>query len=143
MLASELPVVFGAKNQLYQAIYNLIHNAIEAMRNTADRARILEVRTDHRNNAITVEVSDTGPAIDPAQLPEIFEAFVTTKPQGMGLGLAICRTIVERHEGQLSVAPGLSPGHYFSHCSALDSDRFQKAGLAASPAMSVMRPRRK
>ena len=112
-LAAELPVVFGAQNQLYQAVYNLVHNGIEAMGSTTDRARILEVRTEHRNNAISIEVSDTGPGIDPARLPDMFEPFVTTKPLGMGLGLAICRIIVERHKGQLSAAPAQPHGTIF------------------------------
>jgi signal transduction histidine kinase len=112
-LATDLPVFFGAPNQLHQAVFNLVHNGIEAMRSTTDRARILEVRTEYRNDAICVEVSDTGPGIDQARLPDIFEAFVTTKPQGMGLGLAICRMIVERHKGQLSAAPAQPHGTIF------------------------------
>lgn len=101
-LTSEPPIVYGVKTQLYQVIYNLIHNAIEAMSSTADRDRVLEVRTEHRGNTIAVEVVDTGPGIDSTQMENIFEVFVSTKPHGMGLGLAICRMIVERHEGQLS-----------------------------------------
>ena len=103
-LTSELPIVYGVKTQLYQVIYNLVHNAIEAMSSTADRDRVLEVRTEHRGSTIVVEVVDTGPGIDSTQMENMFDAFVTTKPHGMGLGLAICRMIVERHEGQLSVS---------------------------------------
>ena len=108
-LTSELPTIDGDRNQLHQLIYNLVHNAIEAMAEIASRNKMLEVRTDMWDrDAIIVEVLDNGPGIDPERLADVFEAFVTAKPHGMGLGLAICRKIVERHGGQLwasSVAP--------------------------------------
>ena len=73
------------------------------MRSTTDRERALEVRTHLQDRAtIVVEVVDSGPGIDPLKITEIFDAFVTTKPHGMGLGLAICRRIVERHNGELN-----------------------------------------
>ncbi len=112
-LASELPSVWGARNQLHEVIYNLIHNAVEAMSNTTDQIRVLELRTEHGRNAIVVEVADTGPGIDPAQAAKIFEAFVTTKSHGSGLGLAICWMIVERHAGQLSVSSADPHGAVF------------------------------
>ena len=101
---SQLPIVYVDKTQLYQVIYNLVHNAVEAMSGTADRNRILEVRTEQRGSTVVVEVVDTGPGIESTQMENIFNAFVTTKHRGMGLGLAICRMIIERHEGQLSVS---------------------------------------
>jgi signal transduction histidine kinase len=108
-LRSELPNIYGDRNQLHQLIYNLVHNAIEAMAEMGSHNKMLEVRTDISDrNAIVVEVLDNGPGIDPERLADVFEAFVTTKPHGMGLGLAICRRIVERHDGQIrasSVAP--------------------------------------
>ena len=108
-LTSELPAIYGDRNQLHQLIYNLVHNAIEAMSEIASRDKMLEVRTNiWDRNAIIVEVLDNGPGIDPERLADVFEAFVTTKPHGMGLGLAICRKIVERHDGQIwasSVVP--------------------------------------
>ena len=102
-LAAELPVIHGDASQLHQLIYNLVHNAIEAMSESKLFAdRMLEVRTDiWDRHAIIVEVLDNGPGIDAGRLTEVFEAFVTTKPHGMGLGLAICRKIVERHDGQI------------------------------------------
>jgi signal transduction histidine kinase len=104
-LTTELPTIDGNGNQLHQLVYNLVHNAIEAMSETASRDRILEVRTSIGDRgAIVVEVLDTGPGIDPQQLANIFEPFVTTKPHGMGLGLAICRKIVERHDGRISAS---------------------------------------
>ena len=102
-LMPELPLVEGHRGQLEQVIYNLIHNAIDAMNTTTDRSRTLWVRTElHGRDAIRVAVEDSGPGIDPKQLDHIFDAFVTTKAHGMGLGLAICRMIIERHGGQLS-----------------------------------------
>jgi signal transduction histidine kinase len=102
-LMSELPTVEGHRSQLRQVIFNLVNNSLEAMEKTAQRSRTLLLRTELQGrDAIVVTVEDSGPGIDPEQLDEIFEAFVTTKPHGMGLGLAICRTIIERHGGQLS-----------------------------------------
>jgi signal transduction histidine kinase len=102
-LASELALVDSHQGQLRLVISNLFHNAIEAMDTTTDRGRVLRVRTNlHGHNAIIVSVEDSGPGIDPKQLNRIFDAFVTTKAHGMGLGLAICRMIVQRHGGQLS-----------------------------------------
>jgi signal transduction histidine kinase len=102
-LTSELPRVDGHQGQLRQVIFNLVNNAIEAMDTTTDRSRVLRVKTKpHDSDSIVVAVEDSGPGIDPRQLASIFDAFVTTKAHGMGLGLAICRMIVQRHGGQLS-----------------------------------------
>jgi signal transduction histidine kinase len=102
-LESGLPLVDGHKGQLHEVIVNIVHNAIEAMRTTSDRKREVLIKTKLNNDAtIAVYVEDTGPGIDPKQLHAIFDAFVTTKTEGMGLGLAICRRIIEGHDGQLS-----------------------------------------
>jgi signal transduction histidine kinase len=104
-LAAALPMVHGNVNQLHQLIYNLVHNAIEAMLHIKSRDKVLQIKTSVlERNAVVIEVLDNGPGIDPKQLNNIFEAFVTTKPQGMGLGLAICRKIVERHGGRISAS---------------------------------------
>jgi PAS domain S-box-containing protein len=101
-LASDLPLVEGHRGQLRQVIFNLVQNAIEAMATTTDRTRLLRLTTHPQgDNAIVVAIDDCGPGIDSAQLNSIFDAFVTTKANGMGLGLAICRMIVQRHGGQL------------------------------------------
>jgi len=102
---AELPLVEGRRSQLHEVVFNLVQNAIEAMNTTEDRSRILRVRTAPRGrNAIVATVEDSGPGIDPKRLDEIFGAFVTTKPHGMGLGLAICRMIVEHHGGELTAS---------------------------------------
>jgi signal transduction histidine kinase len=121
-LTIELPAIYGNGSQLHQLVYNLVHNAIEAMSEVTGRDKLLEITTRIGNGgAVAVEVLDNGPGVDPQQLTSIFDAFVTTKPHGMGLGLAICRRIVERHGGEISASPVsphgtnfrilLSPGH--------------------------------
>jgi signal transduction histidine kinase len=113
-LTSQLPFVMGHRGQLQEVFINLVHNAIEAMDAIDDDQRILRVRAErHGGNAITVAVEDSGPGIDPKQLKTIFDAFITTKPHGLGLGLAICRLIIERHKGQLSVGPAEPRGSAF------------------------------
>jgi len=113
-LASELPLISGHRRQLQQVISNLVQNAIEAMDTTTDRDRMLRVRTAlHNRDAIMVAVEDSGPGLDPKQLGSIFDAFFTTKSHGIGLGLAICRMIVERHGGQLTAASDGNNGARF------------------------------
>jgi signal transduction histidine kinase len=103
-LASELPFVEGDRAQLQQVMLNLVHNAIEAMRETTGRNRELRISTERRTEtAIAVVVQDTGAGIDPNLPDNIFEPFISTKAGGMGLGLAISQTIVARHGGQISV----------------------------------------
>jgi signal transduction histidine kinase len=99
---------------LEEVIYNLIQNAIEAMDATTDRGRVLRVRTAFKDHdAITVAVQDSGPGIDPKQIDGIFGAFFTSKPHGMGLGLAICRMIVEHHGGRLTASSDGKNGSLF------------------------------
>jgi len=103
--AFDLPPVDGHHAQLRQVVFNLVHNAIEAMATTTDRTRLLRMSTQPQgHDTIVVAVEDSGPGIDPARLNSIFDAFVTTKANGMGLGLAICRMIVQRHGGRLSAS---------------------------------------
>jgi signal transduction histidine kinase len=102
---AELPLVDAHRGQLQEVIFNLVQNAMEAMAAVNDRTRVLRVRTELRGrDAVAVAVEDSGPGIAPNQLEEIFGAFVTTKPHGMGLGLAICRMIVEHHGGALTAS---------------------------------------
>ena len=104
-LASELPPVMGHRGQLREVIINLVHNSIEAMDTIKDDRRVLQLRTESRGgDSIIVAIEDSGSGINPENIKNIFDAFVTTKPGGIGLGLAICRMIVERHEGKLSAS---------------------------------------
>jgi signal transduction histidine kinase len=113
-LASELPPVMGHRGQLQEVLLNLARNAIEAMDAIEEGSRVLRVRTQYDDrDAITVAVEDTGLGIDPEKLDGIFDVFVTTKAQGMGLGLAICRMIIERHVGKLSASSDGKRGALF------------------------------
>jgi signal transduction histidine kinase len=113
-LEPKLPPVMGHSGQLQEVIVNLIQNAIDAMDTVDDNRRALKVRTVRNgNDAIGIEIEDTGPGIDPKKANSIFDAFFTTKPQGMGLGLAICRMIIERHEGQLTASTANPHGAVF------------------------------
>jgi PAS domain S-box-containing protein len=104
-LADDLPLVSADRIQLQQVMINLIVNAIEAMSGVAGRPRELTIvsGTDHMAEVL-VEVTDTGPGLDPDTLDRLFQSFYTTKPDGIGMGLAISRSIVEAHGGQLSAA---------------------------------------
>src|SRR5215471_176953 len=112
-LTSGMPLIEGNRSQLQQVVINLIHNAVQAMDTTTDRSRVLRLTTERRDHAISLAVQDSGPGIDPQQLGSIFDAFVTTKTQGMGLGLAICRVIIERHGGQISASSDGKNGALF------------------------------
>jgi signal transduction histidine kinase len=113
-LVSELPPIMGHKMQLQEVFLNLIRNAIDAMDAVEAGRRALLVRTTvNGSKAIIVEVKDSGPGIESERLSKIFGAFVTTKPHGMGLGLAICRAIIERHGGELSAVSDVKNGTLF------------------------------
>ena len=93
---------------------NLCQNAIESVSTVRTGPRTLHLRTKRRDDdAIVIEVEDSGPGIDPARLNDIFDPFFTTKTHGMGLGLAICRMIIERHDGRLSASSDGTSGALF------------------------------
>ena len=113
-LAAELPGLSGNRVQLRQVLLNLIMNAAEAMAPITDRARMLYVRShspDHQGVVVTVQ--DTGPGINEADMDRIFETFFTTKPEGMGMGLSICRSIVEAHGGRITASRANPHGSVF------------------------------
>jgi len=101
-LAEGLPLIQGDRVQLQQVILNLILNAVQAMSGVSEKSRELLVSTEQEaSGAVLVTVQDSGPGLDPESVARAFDAFYTTKPQGMGIGLAICRSIVEAHGGKL------------------------------------------
>jgi signal transduction histidine kinase len=109
-----LPHVDGHQGQLDEVLVNLIKNALEAMDTETDRGRMLRLATRRNgHHTISVAVQDSGPGIDPKKIEGMFSAFVTTKPHGTGVGLAICRMIVERHGGQLKASSDGSTGALF------------------------------
>ena len=104
-LAEGLPLVRGDRVQLQQVMLNLIVNAIEAMSSLADGGRELRISTGKTAAGdVLVVVRDSGPGLAPEFRERIFEAFYTTKPGGLGMGLSICRSIIEAHAGRLQVA---------------------------------------
>jgi signal transduction histidine kinase len=113
-LTPGLPAVLGHKGQLHEVLLNIVQNAIDAMGEVSDRSRHLRVTTAARDGArVTISIEDTGVGIAPERLANLFDAFVTTKSRGTGLGLGICRMIVDRHEGQLSATSELNRGTRF------------------------------
>jgi signal transduction histidine kinase len=113
-LADELPLITAHKGQLQQVILNIVTNAIDSMRTINDRVRMLRVRSrPFDSNGVAVSVQDSGTGIDPQNVDRIFDAFFSTKTNGMGMGLAICRSIVEAHGGRLSVSAGVPHGSVF------------------------------
>ena len=100
-LAPGLPRVDGDRTQLQQVILNLILNATEAMSGTDEGTRELRISTEREAGGVLVTVRDSGPGLDPADTERVFTAFYTTKPKGMGMGLAICRSMVEAHGGRM------------------------------------------
>jgi PAS domain S-box-containing protein len=112
-LAEGLPPVQGDRVQLQQVLLNLILNAIEAMRDVGEKERELLISTRNEPDGVSVEVRDSGPGFAPAALQRVFEAFYTTKSGGLGLGLSICRSIIEAHDGRLWASPNLPRGAIF------------------------------
>src|SRR5712671_5101271 len=100
-LAEGLSHIHGDRVQLQQVVLNLILNAVEAMGSSKAGARQLLISTEQDHNGILVAVCDSGPGIDPAHFERVFDAFYTTKPKGMGMGLSICRSIINAHGGRL------------------------------------------
>jgi PAS domain S-box-containing protein len=113
-LSEGLPHILGDRVQLQQVILNLIMNAIEAMSEVREGSRELLISTSKvESGSVLVAVSDTGPGLPPAGLARIFEAFYTTKASGLGMGLSICRSIVDAHGGRLWATPNEPHGAVF------------------------------
>jgi signal transduction histidine kinase len=114
-LATSLPAVMGDAVQLQQVLVNLVTNAIEAMSENRDRTRAVTIRSGvDATGAVLVTVEDTGTGLDPQEIDRIFDSFYTTKPEGIGVGLSISRSIIEAHGGQLSAFPVLPHGARFT-----------------------------
>jgi C4-dicarboxylate-specific signal transduction histidine kinase len=120
-LEADLPAVTGDRVQLQQVILNLLLNAADAVR-MVDRPRQVVIRTERDGeNDVRLTVLDTGVGIDPESAPRLFEAFHSTKPGGMGIGLSVSRSIIESHNGRIWAAPNGSQGAVFGFalpCSA-------------------------
>lgn len=113
-LATNSPLVAGDRVQLQQVLLNLVVNAFDAMSVVKDRPRTLCMRISRiRNEAVQISVQDSGVGLDAQNKERLFEAFYTTKPQGLGMGLSISRSIVESHGGRLWAMPNDGPGATF------------------------------
>jgi signal transduction histidine kinase len=114
-LASDLPVVKGDRVQLQQVVLNLLRNGSDAMSAVNDRPRHMVITTEREEgDRVRLTVQDAGVGLDPQAMDRLFEAFYTTKNDGMGMGLSISRSIIERHHGRLWAAPNDGPGATFS-----------------------------
>jgi signal transduction histidine kinase len=113
-LDPDLPMISANRGQLQQVILYRITNAVEAMRPITDRARVLKVSSRLvSGQSLMIEVADSGTGIEPKNVDRLFDAFFTTKSHGTGMGLAICRSIVETHGGRLSAMPNEPHGTIF------------------------------
>jgi signal transduction histidine kinase len=120
-LATGLPLIKGDRIQLQQVILNLILNAVEAMSGVDEGAREMRISTGREaSNGVLVSVRDLGPGLDPPNVDRLFEAFYTTKPDGLGMGLAICRSIIEAHGGRLWATANEPRGAVFQFTLPLD-----------------------
>ena len=109
-----LPQIMADRVQLQQVIMNLITNAIDAMESVTDRQLILRVKSEIQDGkAVLVAIEDSGTGIDPEKADRIFDAFFTTKAHGMGMGLSICQSIIEAHNGRLWASAGPQHGSEF------------------------------
>jgi signal transduction histidine kinase len=114
-LAESLPLISGDRIQLQQVILNLLRNASDAMAEVHDRPRQLLIRTERENvDRVRLSVRDSGVGVDSESLEKLFNAFYTTKSHGMGIGLSVSRSIIERHYGRLWAETNDGPGATFS-----------------------------
>ena len=114
---SELPEILANRVQIQQVIFNLITNALDAMSSIPDEVRVLHLKTENKEqSAVLISIADSGPGLEEKMKDRIFEPFFTTKPHGMGMGLSICRSIIEAHNGQLTVESNLGQGTVFRIC---------------------------
>jgi PAS domain S-box-containing protein len=113
-LAKGLPPIQGDRIQLQQIVLNLIMNAVEAMGDASKESRDLLISTaEDRSNGVLVAVRDSGPGLNPESLERLFDPFYTTKPDGMGMGLSICRSIIEAHRGRIWATANVPQGATF------------------------------
>jgi PAS domain S-box-containing protein len=137
-LAHDLPLVAGDRVQLQQVILNLLRNASDAMSTIDDRPRDLLIRTEpDDNDRVRLSVSDVGIGFEPQATDKLFEAFYTTKNGGMGIGLSVSRSIIERHHGHLWATPNNGPGVTFSFSIPCRPEGLTSDGTRASRIPSV------
>jgi two-component system sensor kinase FixL len=107
------PLVLADRIQIQQVLLNLIRNAIEAMQSSPRRELVIGTHAEPQEGLVEISVCDTGTGIEPEVLERLFQPFVTTKKHGMGVGLSICRTIVESHGGKIWIESEVGQGTTF------------------------------
>jgi len=137
-LANKLPVVKGDRVQLQQVILNLLRNASDAMKNINDRPKQLVIRTEpSEGNRVRVSVEDVGTGFEREQMNRLFEAFYTTKSDGMGIGLSVSRSIIENHHGSLCATSNEGPGSTFSFSLPCETAVASPNGIAAEKKLAA------
>jgi PAS domain S-box-containing protein len=137
-LGSSLPPVDGDRIQLQQVVINLLMNGVQAMSRMTGRRRELRIRSrEHGSDQILVAVEDSGTGIELQNVDQVFNAFFTTKPDGMGMGLSICRSIIEQHGGRIWANRNSGPGSTFEF-----TLRISKRGTADEPACAAARAKK-
>jgi signal transduction histidine kinase len=111
-LDDQIPQVLGNQVQLQQVILNLVMNAIEAM--SSMETRVLRIKTElSQSGTVHLSIADTGTGVKPSDVARVFQPMFTTKARGMGMGLSICQSIIENHDGRIWVSPGANGGSIF------------------------------
>jgi C4-dicarboxylate-specific signal transduction histidine kinase len=138
--ADDLPVVMGDRVQLQQVISNLLRNACDAVHGVTDRPREIVIRTSRDDgDRVGLSVRDSGVGFGPNGPDRLFDAFYSTKPEGMGIGLSVSRTIIENHRGRLWAVSNDGPGVTFAFSiprgpvESLDRDRVASPSIAGNP----------
>jgi signal transduction histidine kinase len=125
-LDPQLPPVQGNRGELQQVILNLVRNAADAMSKVSYRPRVLTIKSETQPpNDVLISIADSGTGIDPKDIDHIFDAFFTTKTSGMGIGLSICKSIIEDHRGRLWALPNLKHGSVFNISLPISKDASQ------------------
>ncbi len=118
-----LPLVQADRVQLQQVLLNLMMNAMDAMRPVTDRPHVLRIQTKyHEERTVLVAVQDSGVGLNPGVMEKLFETFYTTKPEGLGMGLSICRSIIEGHGGRLWAESKEGSGATFQFTLPIESE---------------------
>jgi signal transduction histidine kinase len=132
-LAADLPSVLGDRVQLQQVLLNLIMNALEAM-SSISGPPLLTIKSENLQDrkSVAIAVKDSGVGLDSQEMKRIFDAFYTTKPQGMGMGLSICHNIIESHGGHLTGASNVDRGATFAFTPPAHQDTSDRVDIATA-----------
>ena len=131
-LGEPAPLILGDRVQLQQVILNLMLNAVEAMGDGEPRELSIETREDG-GAKLVVSVSDSGLGLDPAKVDQVFQAFYSTKPGGTGMGLSICRSIIDAHQGKIWARANPQRGSTFEFALPIAAERFDTAQSTGPP----------